>query len=1011
MDFGSEGDGLLSLAGTLESEEIEPEKKVEDIFSGYNSFAALKRLKAFSYRAKEKSQTPFLDIGEDSNGARETSTIASLQSGLVPASDATALLEKEEISKEANFLISYYLLKKNRLDLALKALQIMESSDLQVDEVTYHGIIEVALKENNLQKANEILAKVINDPNVIPSSAIWHCKVTILAKEKKYEDAKKLLSYLAKLKVPMKVQSYNVVLEAMVQQKSISAEEVKDFWIFMHEVPGLQLNTDSFNLMVQHCYHQGEVERAFFLYDELNSVGLKPDENTFASLLRAASRAPHWVNGYQDTISDALYAIEAKQMIPTRRIYNEVIRACGEFGDSVAAEYYFWEMKRKGLTPDQVTYRNLFISYARANSLGGSKYSFHPRYVRKPEKPKGELDEAERLIGPAAKFKLESEGFDARVEIVKGKRLKIRETYDLHATEGTRVQVNQDILAKAEKIKVRSLAQQYIGLTEGKRLDLFLKETGGKDIDVNDEDAAFFPDEDQRNDSDEDEDEDDDDIINDKYLELTQKTLKNLLQTNELEDGKRKSKGRSTKLFSGRILDDELDEEEEPSLLMEKEEKSVLIPEEHQKNLKAIPKLLKSVQHKELYQFSNATKKLEAIDHNLQVMEERVLDIKKKLYLEDPFVVKERLLCLPAEERKEYTYKILLQKLRPPKALTVDDKPIDPLAFSESAFLHCPDIKGLRCGAKNLQLKELGLSLPPGGLDVLPIREQQKFLQDLENKLNSLDEEDDALKVLSSGSLKQTRASEQLNAIDLLDGSVKPDARSNSLLTNRQQRQELSDTITEALRRDAYDKADFMQFGRPPQPNYHVPLSVTRKINKHRALAAWNHMVKVDGVQPNVRLYNDFISVFMESCDLSRTAEIFKVMKEDKVPMLPLTYESMMRMFLRSKDFAGTVVTFENMKKDKAYNPECFGLMVESYTHRNMIVEALQVLEEAKELNMRIPERNLTILRNTCRNLGVAHPDMPPDPKQWVKDLKVTQRRKKFAGKRRIQSVSTLSYI
>jgi hypothetical protein len=36
---------------------------------------------------------------------------------------------------------------------------------------------------------------------------------------------------------------------------------------------------------------------------------------------------------------------------------------------------------------------------------------------------------------------------------------------------------------------------------------------------------------------------------------------------------------------------------------------------------------------------------------------------------------------------------------------------------------------------------------------------------------------------------------------------------------------------------------------------------------------------------------------------------------------------------------------------------------------------------------------------------------MPPDPKQWVKDLKVTQRRKKFAGKRRIQSVSTLSYI
>ena len=59
-------------------------------------------------------------------------------------------------------------------------------------------------------------------------------------------------------------------------------------------------------------------------------------------------KAPQWVDGYHDIIFDAMCKMEGAELRPNEKIYNCIIYAFARGGDAVAAEYYFWEMKRKG---------------------------------------------------------------------------------------------------------------------------------------------------------------------------------------------------------------------------------------------------------------------------------------------------------------------------------------------------------------------------------------------------------------------------------------------------------------------------------------------------------------------------------------------------------------------------------------------------------------------------------------------------------------------------------------
>ena len=109
------------------------------------------------------------------------------------------------------------------------------------------------------------------------------------------------------------------------------------------------------------------------------SLNIEPTVEIFQNLIRASAEAPFWVNGYQDTIFEALRKMEGYELIPNDKIYGAIIYAFGRANDAKAAEYYFWEMRQKGIPQNAWSYNALLNAYARSQLVGAKKYGYTVR--------------------------------------------------------------------------------------------------------------------------------------------------------------------------------------------------------------------------------------------------------------------------------------------------------------------------------------------------------------------------------------------------------------------------------------------------------------------------------------------------------------------------------------------------------------------------------------------------------------------------------------------------------
>jgi pentatricopeptide repeat protein len=88
-------------------------------------------------------------------------------------------------------------------------------------------------------------------------------------------------------------------------------------------------------------------------------------------------------------------------------IYNSIIYAYGRAGNCQAAEFYFWEMRRKGLKQSSMTYNNLFFALSFSQSVGAQSYGSFGTYIPTPHHIKPTKDqEALMTAGPDMLHKL-----------------------------------------------------------------------------------------------------------------------------------------------------------------------------------------------------------------------------------------------------------------------------------------------------------------------------------------------------------------------------------------------------------------------------------------------------------------------------------------------------------------------------------------------------------------------------------------------------------------------------
>jgi pentatricopeptide repeat protein len=195
-----------------------------------------------------------------------------------------------------------------------------------------------------------------------PDEYGWGALIQAKAAKGDTDGAISLLNRLKSLQLTLPIDMYNEILNSYV--KANKNDEAFNFWMRMHG-DGAAFNINSFSIILQQCFQTQQVERAFFYYDEVKALGIPLDAHFFAQLFKCCGDAPMWVHGYEDIIFDAMDRMEGAELMPTTEVYDNIIYAFGKCGDSDAAEYYFWEMRRKGIDQTTNTYNNLFRALAR----------------------------------------------------------------------------------------------------------------------------------------------------------------------------------------------------------------------------------------------------------------------------------------------------------------------------------------------------------------------------------------------------------------------------------------------------------------------------------------------------------------------------------------------------------------------------------------------------------------------------------------------------------------------
>ena len=338
-----------------------------------------------------------------SSGLPQPTVESSNTPGLLVREDGS-LLSSEEL-KEVE-ITSHRALKEllenndrqieKRLAIALGINRQLARHGLPTASVYYAKLISTAAKINRLKDAHELFNRIVESGKDI-SDDIWAARIDILVAEENYEEASNLFYERLDKKPDTECAVYVSQMNSLLKQKDYDG--VKAVWLKLHD-NGVKLTAEAFTAAINRCTRLGEAERAFFLFDEMKIQRVQPNESVFVALIDAAGTAPHWVNGYQDTISDALYLVEGSEFVPTVGVYNAVIRAFGKAGDAVAAEYYFWEMRRKGLLPINFTYDALLEAYGTAQLVGAKSYGMYGRYVRPKPRTPTEEELAYYTLGP-----------------------------------------------------------------------------------------------------------------------------------------------------------------------------------------------------------------------------------------------------------------------------------------------------------------------------------------------------------------------------------------------------------------------------------------------------------------------------------------------------------------------------------------------------------------------------------------------------------------------------------
>ena len=781
---------------------------------------------------------------------------------------------------------------------------------------------------------------------------------------------------------PVTIGMFNAVLYTLVNEGH--KEEALNWWLRMHREPGIKLNEDSFIHMIKHATLSRNAEKAFWYLDEMRSslVDVTPTLRTYNKLLRACAEAPQWVRGYEDTIFDAMALMEGAEIEPNILSYQNIMYALGRGGDSRGAEYYFWEMRSKGLKPSLTCYNVLFEAYGRAQAVGASEHGYPGRYAPKADRlhlrPHGmtEDEKAHLELGAKQVSKLISQGLhydadgDDKNNARGGKYNRGGKLQDMLDDEET-----SDAMREQLKIEAQEVVAKY-----GSVRDQLIKE-------------GELP------------------------------APPGYVPPPALQAGTQSLKSRK----SMKSMISEIAEEEEEYTGEEGETLAQM-----------------------------ASKDAELAD----LLKEMGLSDSQINLNQDSMSLLERL--EREEAREQANLDTMLKDSGRKNYVPKDGEEMDYAEFEE---MEEADPAENEEAVRDREAWEVERMRWKNWEDPYPTersaykREQRKLKRASDAEQGK--ERRSIFNFINEANSKEGGANGLHNALSLLDGSAP-----KGLFAGADGSYRAADEYID-------DQWDRIEFGRAPPPNYlyNTPARQIRQFeNRVRAKLAFDELTAWMGVPPLLLTHevkemqysaeelppgaeipdavarpypwrdsmpthsvvappkpqdgqmlptsdtmNALLSVYAECLRDQDAIAVFKAFPKYGVRTTQKTYHILLRMYIRRKDIDSALTLKEDMQSrvlGQVINPDAktFGLLIDTLTHRSELPRALNLLEEATALGLRINEKHLRMLRKRCEGLNVKHPNLPASPTEWVDKIKHSKRTSIDKSQRRIQPLRSLLY-
>ncbi len=774
--------------------------------------------------------------------------------------------------------------KQNNQNQLIETMKKMESKNIAVSNESLCTIMMHHSNRGNYKEAQRYVDIIMNKENMSTDIVLkaWDVMIKNNCGEGTTASIKRAVSIIDRLKSVGSVittEMFNSVLKAYVENGFYN--DADEFWLRMHEEVNLSLNTNSFLPMFKLCAKRGEAERSLSYFSELEGQGLTADTKVFASLFRAVATAPMWVNGYENILFDVMLLMEGRELVPNAEIYNAIIYGFGRAGDANAAEFYFWEMKNKGIKPDEYTYSSLLYAFSQAQVVGARCYGIKGRFVRPPERKLTKEEQNMVKLGATKSFEVITKGITQDNEYLeRGSRQTAKLQDDLDEDDG--------VAEAMDEIK------NILKYKNGNELS---PEIMNELVDGDDEDI---------------------DPVDFEELAQNDPELKRLMERDlrqlglDIPGSRGDSRGKSNKLIvrNNDAVDD----------------KALMPPKSMFSQLKNLDKM----SEKDI---------LSLLKANAEEIEKDEMELKK--LMEDD-----------GDDDEEMTDVDVTEAIAEFNKLSNEELSLDNLKINDN----------------NMIFED-------------PFKDRRKEL-------------------VSGASLSAGDDTADLSAIlALLDG--KDDS-------NRRNGDELIDALAgnDASRKNSWK---FIEFGRAPDPDYSENLGKRRKYNDSRAEKVFKDMLS-NNIEPSVHTITNYVSVFAEAVHVDKALEAMKLFDYHNVKPNNMTYKALIKMHVKNKNDIFSALETKKEMESRGLIPckNTYGYLVEFLTFKDMLPEALNMVDEAHVTRgYRIPEKHLMLLRKKCRDLGITHPGIPPDPKQWVYDMHHVRKTTKNATQRKIQSIKS----